>query len=60
MEVKVHDGPVGDITFMQDYSNQACLMISGGAGDCRVYVTDCETGIAISALSGHTGISLST
>ncbi|XP_014664931.1 PREDICTED: WD repeat-containing protein 47-like isoform X2 [Priapulus caudatus] len=59
MELRIHDGAVRDLTFMQDSSNQTSLLISGGAGDCKIYICDCDTGTPIHALSGHTGHVLS-
>lgn len=51
----MHDGTVRDICFIEDSSNKSSLLISGGAGDCKIYVTDCVTGTPFQALSGHTG-----
>ena len=55
MELTCHDGTVRDLVFMQDTSNRSSLLISGGAGDCKIYVTDCETGTPIRIMQGHTG-----
>ena len=55
MELSFHDGTVRDVVFMQDMSNHTSLLISGGAGDCKIYASDCETGTPIRALSGHGG-----
>ena len=55
MELTFHDGTVRDLVFMQDASNRSSLLISGGAGDCKVYATDCETGTPIRVMAGHTG-----
>jgi len=35
------------------------LLASGGAGDCKIYITDCGTGTPFQAYSGHTGHILS-
>lgn len=40
----MHDGTVRDLCFLEDTSNKSSLLISGGAGDCKIYVTDCATG----------------
>lgn len=56
MELTFHDGTVRDLVFMQDTSNKTSLLISGGAGDCKLYVTDCETGTPIRIMSGHSGM----
>ncbi|BET02766.1 WD domain, G-beta repeat [Nesidiocoris tenuis] len=58
-ELTMHDGTVRDVCFLEDSSNKSSLLISGGAGDCKIYVTDCATGQAYQALSGHTGHVLS-
>ena len=51
----MHDGTVRDLCFLEDTSNKSSLLISGGAGDCKIYVTDCATGTPFQALSGHSG-----
>lgn len=58
-ELTMHDGTVRDVCFLEDTSNKSSLLISGGAGDCKIYVTDCATGQAYQALSGHSGHVLS-
>lgn len=55
MELTHHDGTVRDLVFMQDSASRAALLISGGAGDCKIYVTDCETGTPVRVMSGHSG-----
>ena len=40
---------------MQDISNRASLLISAGAGDSKIYVSDCETAMPVRAMAGHTG-----
>uniref|UniRef100_A0A2H8TTJ3 WD repeat-containing protein 47 n=1 Tax=Melanaphis sacchari TaxID=742174 RepID=A0A2H8TTJ3_9HEMI len=55
IELAMHDGTVRDVCFIEDTSNRSSLLISGGAGDCKIYVTDCETGQPYQALSGHSG-----
>nr|XP_018911983.1 PREDICTED: WD repeat-containing protein 47 isoform X1 [Bemisia tabaci]XP_018911984.1 PREDICTED: WD repeat-containing protein 47 isoform X1 [Bemisia tabaci]XP_018911985.1 PREDICTED: WD repeat-containing protein 47 isoform X1 [Bemisia tabaci] len=59
IELAMHDGTVRDLCFLEDTSNKSSLLISGGAGDCKIYVTDCATGQAYQALSGHSGHVLS-
>ncbi|XP_039286667.1 WD repeat-containing protein 47 isoform X2 [Nilaparvata lugens] len=54
-ELTMHDGTVRDVCFLEDTSNKSSLLISGGAGDCKIYVTDCATGQPYQALSGHSG-----
>ena len=55
MELTCHDGTIRDMAFMQDASSGTSLLLSAGAGDCKIYVTDCQTGTPIRVLSGHTG-----
>ncbi|KAL1518018.1 hypothetical protein ABEB36_001704 [Hypothenemus hampei] len=55
VELAMHDGTVRDLCFLEDTTNKSSLLISGGAGDCKIYVTDCVTGTPFQALSGHTG-----
>lgn len=59
VELTMHDGTIRDLCFIEDSSNKSSLLISGGAGDCKIYVTDCETGTPFQALSGHSGHVLS-
>ncbi|KAK3088305.1 hypothetical protein FSP39_017293 [Pinctada imbricata] len=54
-ELTFHAGTVRDIVFMQDTINRSSLLISGGAGDCKIYVTDCESGMPVRAMAGHSG-----
>lgn len=44
VELTMHDGTIRDICFLEDSINKSSLLISGGAGDCKIYVTDCATG----------------
>ncbi|XP_074593155.1 WD repeat-containing protein 47-like isoform X4 [Brevipalpus obovatus] len=55
VELSMHDGTVRDVCFMEDLTNGSNLLISAGAGDCRIYVTDCETATPFHSLSGHKG-----
>ena len=54
-ELLFHDGTVRDLMFMQDASTRSSVLISGGAGNCKICVTDCETGTPIRMMTGHTG-----
>lgn len=58
-ELTMHDGTVRDLCFLEDSINKCSLLISGGAGDCKIYVTDCSTSTPFQALSGHSGHVLS-
>ncbi|XP_015608710.1 WD repeat-containing protein 47 isoform X4 [Cephus cinctus] len=55
VDLTMHDGTVRDLCFLEDTSNKSSLLISGGAGDCKIYVTDCRTSTPFQALSGHSG-----
>ncbi|XP_039763105.1 WD repeat-containing protein 47 isoform X1 [Pararge aegeria] len=59
VELAMHDGTVRDVCFIEDTSNKASLLVSGGAGDCKIYVTDCATGKPFQSLTGHSGHVLS-
>ncbi|XP_037299970.1 WD repeat-containing protein 47 isoform X1 [Manduca sexta] len=59
VELTMHDGTVRDVCFIEDTSNKTSLLVSGGAGDCKIYVTDCAIGKTFQALSGHSGHVLS-
>ncbi|ODM97600.1 WD repeat-containing protein 47 [Orchesella cincta] len=59
VELSMHDGTVRDVCFIEETSNKGTLLVSGGAGDCKIYVTDCATATPFQALSGHTGAILS-
>ena len=50
----IHDGTVRDVAFISNTSS--LLLLSGGAGNCHIHVTDCSvTTESISLLIGHTG-----
>lgn len=51
----MHDGTVRDLIFIEDTSNRTSLLVSGGAGNCHIHVTDCTSGTSLRALQGHTG-----
>jgi len=59
VELTMHDGTVRDVCFIEDMSNKSSLLVSAGAGDCKIYVTDCASGTPFQALSGHSGHVLS-
>ena len=52
----MHDGTVRDCLFTQD---QQGALVSAGAGDCKIYVTDTATGQTMQSLAGHSGHVLS-
>lgn len=53
--LSMHEATVRDLCFMQDSTNNTNLLISGGAGNCKIYVTDCQTATPFQAFSGHSG-----
>jgi len=58
-DLTMHDGTVRDCCFVEDGGNGSPLLLSAGAGDCKVYVTDCHTSTPFQAMTGHTGHILS-
>ncbi|XP_030375825.1 WD repeat-containing protein 47 [Scaptodrosophila lebanonensis] len=59
VELTMHDGTVRDMCFLDEMSTKSRLLVSGGAGNCKIYITDCATGTPFQAYSGHTGHILS-
>ncbi|UYV70035.1 WDR47 [Cordylochernes scorpioides] len=59
VDINIHKGTVRDLCFMEDLSNRLNLLISGGAGDSRIYITDCETVTPFQSMQGHSGQILS-
>jgi len=55
MELTCHDGTVRDIIFMPDTAHKSSLLVSAGAGDCKICVTDCASGALLRAMPGHSG-----
>ncbi|KAL1228732.1 WD repeat-containing protein [Trichinella spiralis] len=53
-DLNVHNGTVRDLVFMEDTSNHTSLLISGGAGNCNIQITDCASGTSVRQLQGHT------
>ncbi len=51
IELTHHNGTVRDLIFMQDDS----ILLSGGAGDCKIYVTDVKKQASIKSFGGHQG-----
>ena len=58
-DLTMHDGTVRDCCFVEEGAGGAPLLLSAGAGDCKVYVTDCSTVTPFQAMTGHTGHILS-
>jgi len=55
MELTCHDGTVRDLVFMPDTAHKSSLLVSAGAGDCKICVTDCASGALLRAMPGHSG-----
>ncbi|EFO27533.1 hypothetical protein LOAG_00947 [Loa loa] len=53
-ELNIHDGTVRDLIFMENKMNRSTILVSGGAGNCRIHLTDCTTGQSLSSYHGHT------
>uniref|UniRef100_A0A915C5R0 WD repeat-containing protein 47 n=1 Tax=Parascaris univalens TaxID=6257 RepID=A0A915C5R0_PARUN len=53
MELNIHDGTVRDIVFMEDSMNRNTVLVSGGAGNCRIHLTDCSSGHTFASYQGH-------
>ena len=55
-ELTYHNGTVRDLVFMHEEANSASnILVSGGAGDCKIHVLDCDTQQPVRAYTGHTG-----
>jgi WD repeat-containing protein 47 len=52
-ELNYHNGTVRDVIFMQQEDNN--ILVSGGAGDCKINVIDCQTQQSLRSYSGHSG-----
>ena len=50
-----HNGTIRDLVFMQEDLKDDSILLSGGAGDCKIYVTDIKKQIPIKTYSGHQG-----
>ena len=58
IELAMHDGTVRDVVFSAPSNGSIMgspLLVSGGAGDCNIYVTDCHQAKALHAFAGHSG-----
>ena len=55
IELTHHNGTVRDVVFMHDNLKDDSILLSGGAGDCKVYVTDVKKQTPIKSYSGHQG-----
>ncbi|CAF1603624.1 unnamed protein product, partial [Didymodactylos carnosus] len=55
VELSYHNGTVRDIVFMHGGLRDNSILLSGGAGDCKVYVTDVLKQTPIKSYAGHQG-----
>ncbi|CAF0819321.1 unnamed protein product [Adineta ricciae] len=55
IELTHHNGTVRDLIFMHDNLTDDSILLSGGAGDCKVYVTDVRKQTPIKSFNGHQG-----
>ncbi|CAF3439761.1 unnamed protein product [Rotaria sp. Silwood1] len=55
IELTYHNGTIRDVIFMHDNLKDDSILLSGGAGDCKVYVTDVKKQTPIKSYSGHQG-----
>ncbi|VDM57871.1 unnamed protein product, partial [Angiostrongylus costaricensis] len=55
MEFGYHDGTIRDVVFLEDSVNRTALLVSGGAGNCHLNITDCHTGQLLQSARGHSG-----
>lgn len=55
IEMNCHDGTIRDVLFMEDSANHSSMLVSAGAGDCSICITDCERGTLVRKLQGHSG-----
>uniref|UniRef100_A0A914Z8G7 CTLH domain-containing protein n=1 Tax=Panagrolaimus superbus TaxID=310955 RepID=A0A914Z8G7_9BILA len=53
VELTMHDGTVRDLIFLDDL-NHPPVLVSGGAGNCKIFLTDTSTGQTFKELTGHT------
>ncbi|XP_046810846.1 WD repeat-containing protein 47 isoform X1 [Lucilia cuprina] len=55
IELTMHDGTVRDLCFLEDSCNERKLLASGGAGNCKIYITDCGVLSPAQTFIGHSG-----
>ena len=55
IELTHHNGTVRDLIFMHDNLKDDSILLSGGAGDCKIYMTDVKKQTPIKSYSGHQG-----
>ncbi len=53
IELTYHNGTVRDLIFMQQEDNN--ILVSGGAGDCKIHTIDCQTQQSLRVYTGHNG-----
>lgn len=55
IELTCHDGTIRDVLFMEEIANHSSTLVSAGAGDCSICITDCERGTLVRKMQGHSG-----
>lgn len=55
IELACHDGTIRDVLFMEEIANHSSTLVSAGAGDCSICITDCERGTLVRKMQGHSG-----
>lgn len=55
IELTMHDGTVRDLCFIGTECRERVLLLSAGAGSCKIYLTDCGALAALQTFCGHTG-----
>ena len=58
IELNCHDGTIRDVLFMEEIANHSSMLVSAGAGDNSICITDCERGTLVRKLQGHSGMIL--
>ena len=51
VELSCHNGTIRDMIFM--HQDDSSILVSGGAGDSRIHVTDCQTQQSVRIYEGH-------
>ena len=55
IELTPHNGTVRDLVFMRERAKDDSMLLSGGAGDCQVYLTDVNKQQTVKSFAGHQG-----
>lgn len=52
-KLTMHSGTVRDLCFMNSFEKDSSKLLTAGAGDNEIYLTDCKTMKQVSAFRGH-------